>query len=99
MAKRKTPKVKDLRPETITQEQLEKLQSVIRTINQGQQQLGIIESQKHNILHDVMQVQAMLQEVQKELHDEYGTYDINVANGAIKYNDDNNETDKKDNDR
>ena len=99
MAKRKTPKVKDLRPETITQEQLEKLQSVIRTINQGQQQLGIIESQKHNILHDVMQVQAMLQEVQKELNDEYGTYDINVANGAIKYNDDNNETDKKDNDR
>ena len=99
MAKRKTPKVESLRPETITKEELEKLQNVIRTINQGQQQLGIIETQKHNILHDIIQVQTLLQTIQSEFEEKYGTYDVNVVDGAIKYNNDNDETDKKDNDR
>ena len=99
MAKRKTPKVESLRPETITKEELEKLQNVIRTINQGQQQLGIIETQKHNILHDIIQVQTLLQTIQSEFEEKYGTYDVNVVDGAIKYNNDNDKTDKKDNDR
>jgi len=101
MAKRKTPKV-DLRPraEKITEDQLKKLQGVIRTINQGQQQLGIIETQKHSILHDIVQVQDLLQTVQEEFKKEYGSYDVNIMDGTIKYNeDDNNEADKKDNDR
>ena len=88
MAKRKTPKVESLRPDSITKEELEKLQGIVRTINQGQQQLGIIETQKHNILHDVMQVQGLLQQVQKELEETYGTYDVNVMDGTIKYNED-----------
>ena len=98
MAKRKTPKVKDLRPETITQEELQKLQGIVKAMNQGQQQLGIIETQKHNILHDIVEIQNLLQTMQKEFVEVYGTYDVSIADGTIKYNDDN-KADKKDNDR
>ena len=85
MAKRKTPKVKDLRPEKITKEQLGKMQNVVRAINEGQQQLGMLESQKHALLHDVMQLQGVIGKIQQELKEEYGNIDINISDGAIKY--------------
>ena len=85
MAKRKTPKVKDLRPEKITKEQLSKMQNVVRAINEGQQQLGMLESQKHALLHDVMQLQGVIGKIQQELKEEYGNVDINISDGTIKY--------------
>ena len=85
MAKRKTPKVKDLRPEKITKEQLGKMQNIVRAINEGQQQLGMLESQKHALLHDVMQLQGVIGKIQQELKEEYGNIDINISDGAIKY--------------
>ncbi len=85
MAKRKTPKVKDLRPEKITKEQLSKMQNVVRAINEGQQQLGMLESQKHAMLHEVMQLQGVIGKIQQELKEEYGNIDINISDGAIKY--------------
>ena len=85
MAKRKTPKVKDLRPEKITKEQLKKLQNVVRAINEGQQQVGVLESQKHALLHDVMQLQGVIGKIQQELKEEYGNIDINISDGTIKY--------------
>ena len=85
MAKRKTPKVKDLRPDKISEEQLSKMQNVVRAINEGQQQLGMLESQKHALLHDVMQLQGVIGKIQQELKKEYGNIDINISDGAIKY--------------
>ena len=85
MAKRKTPKVKDLRPEKITKEQRGKMQNVVRAINEGQQQLGMLESQKHALLHDVMQLQGMIGKIQQELKEEYGNIDINISDGTIKH--------------
>ena len=60
MAKRKTPKVQNLRPETITKDELGKLQNVVRTINDAQKQIGVIEMQKHSILRDISQLQDMV---------------------------------------
>ena len=85
MAKRKTPKVKDLRPEKITKEQLSKMQNIVRAVNEGQQQLGILESQKHALLHDVMQLQGVIGKIQQELKEQYGNIDINISDGTIKY--------------
>ena len=88
MAKRKTPKVKDLRPDKISEEQLGKMQNVVRAINEGQQQLGILELQKHSLLHDVMQLQSVIGKIQQELKEEYGNIDVNINDGAIKYKED-----------
>ena len=86
MAKRKTPKVKDLRPEAISKAQLAKMQNVVKAINQGQSKIGMLESQKHELLHEVIQLQGMIGQIQKEIKEEYGDVDININDGSIKYN-------------
>ena len=35
----------------------------------------------------------------KEFKEKYGEFDVNIMDGTIKYNEDDNETDTKDNDR
>ena len=99
MAKRKTPKVKDLRPEKITDEQLTNMRQVVSAINKAQMDVGIIEVRKHEALHAITQMQTQIVELQNEFKEQYGTDDINIADGTIKYNDDNNEANKKNNDR
>ena len=84
MAKRKTPKVKDLGPKKITDEQLKEIQSVVRAIQSAQTDLGSIETKKHNILHEIMQLQNMANGIQEKLKEEYGDVDISIADGTIK---------------
>ncbi len=83
MAKRKTPKVKDLGPKKISEDQLNKIQNLVKAMNEGQQQLGMIETKKHNLLHDIMQLQDMVSAFQKELQEEHGNVDININDGSI----------------
>ena len=58
MAKRKTPKVENLRPEKVTNEQLTKIRSIVDRINSSQLEIGRIEARKHQILHQVAGVNA-----------------------------------------
>jgi len=100
MAKRKTPKVESLRPKTITQEELQKLQGVVKAINEAQMQLGMVETQKHNMLHEVVKLQDMVNAIQKDLVSKYGKHDVNIVDGTIKYNENgNDEANKEDNNR
>ena len=99
MAKRKTPKgdkIVDLKPkaEKITEEQLQKVQNTVNTLNRAQLELGMIETKKHNLLHNIMTVQDQLTLMQSEFEKEYGTNDINIQTGEINYKD--GEADKKD---
>ena len=67
MAKRKTPKVQDLRPDSITKEELQKLQNVVKIINEAQMQIGMLESQKHAMLHKLGNLNEVIEETKKEL--------------------------------
>jgi uncharacterized protein YecA (UPF0149 family) len=69
--------------EKITEEQLKQLQELVGTINNAQSQLGGIEMQKHQLLHQVTEVQAKLNEVQAELEKEYGKVSVNLQDGTI----------------
>ena len=100
MAKRKTPKVDkivDLKPksEKITEEQLKKVQGIVNAINRSQLDLGMLESRKHHLLHNIMSIQDQLTIMQGEFEKEYGTFDINIQDGTINY-EENVEADKKD---
>ena len=55
MAKTKKEEVIDLtpKPEKITEEQLKNLQDTISSINRFQLEIGINETRKHNLLHNV----------------------------------------------
>ena len=98
MAKRKTPKVKDLRPETITKEDLKQIQEVVGIINQLQTQIGMLESQKFEMLQLLDSRRSQTRVMHEKFMKQYGSADIDIATGKIKYNGDN-ETDKKDNSR
>ena len=78
-------KVVDLKPEAISEEQLQKIQGIVNMMNRGQMDLGILETRKHGMLHNIAAIQDQLTVIQGELEKEYGTYDINIQNGVINY--------------
>ena len=96
MAKNTTAKIKELKgikPEKITDEQLEKVQKLINNINRGQLEVGAMELQKHENMHGVTILRGELEALQGELEKEYGTIDIDIKNGTINYPKENGETD------
>ena len=83
MAKRKTKKVE--KPSKITNEELNKVQSVINDINRAQLEIGSFESKKHTLLHHVSILQEKLSEMQVEFEKTYGTANINIQDGTINH--------------
>ena len=91
MAKNTTKKIKELKkekPEKITNEELNQVQSVINDVNRAQLEVGSFESKKHNLLHHVAQLQEKLGGLQSEFEKTYGTVDINIQDGTINHNKD-----------
>tara|TARA_R100000951_G_scaffold92432_1_gene80871 strand:+ start:236 stop:511 length:276 start_codon:yes stop_codon:yes gene_type:complete len=89
----KKEEVVDLKPTNISEEQLKSIQEVVSNINQIHMETGRVESQKHSLLHSLVEHQTKLQTIQKELEDEYGKVNINIQTGEINHDV---ETDKKD---
>ena len=67
----------------ISEEQLKELQGHVNKINQAQLQLGGLESQKHSLLHSVVNMQNELTEFQNKLEEEYGKVSVNIQDGSI----------------
>lgn len=97
MAKRKTPKVKNLveKPTSITEEQLESLQGLIKKMNGIQAEMGRIELHKHNLAHEFKMLESAMQEEQVALQKQYGKVNINLQDGTIT-EEENVEVNKKD---
>ena len=87
MGKKKN-KVVDLKPEKISEEELTQLRNVVSAINKLQFDIGTIEVQKHNALHALFEGNDKLNEMQSNFKEKYGTDDINIQSGAIKYKED-----------
>ena len=88
MAKNTSKKIKELKgvkPEKINEEELNKVQSVINNINRAQLEIGSFETKKHNMLHHVSSLQDQLSKMQVEFKKNYGTDDINIQDGTINY--------------
>ena len=85
--KAKKDKIVDLKPkpEKISEEHLGKVQNTINSINQHQMELGVMETRKHNILHNLAGIQDQLTVLQEEFQKDYGTIDINIQDGTINY--------------
>jgi len=88
MAKRKTPKVTNLRPEKITDQRLQEVQQVISMTNQVKMEIGNTEARKHALLHELDGVNQKLQGIQKSLEEAYGKIDLDINTGEIKYPED-----------
>ena len=90
MAKTKTPKKEKLvdlkpRPEKVTDEELAKIQNAVNGVSNHQVEIGRMETRKHQLLHNLLQLQDQLSELQQDLQKEYNTIDINIETGEINY--------------
>ena len=83
MAKKKEKKVE--KPSKITNEELNKVQSVVHDINRAQLEIGSFETKKHSLLHHISKSQEKLGEMQLEFEKKYGTADIDIKEGTINY--------------
>ena len=72
----------------ITNDELNKVQSIINNINRAQLEIGTFESKKHNILHHITMLQEELSKMQVEFKKNYGTDDVNIQDGTINYDKD-----------
>ena len=82
MAKNKK-KVVDLKPKSITGEELASIQGLVRQMNIIQMDLGKIEVRKHMMNHEYTKLQESMQEEQVVLRKKYGDVNINIENGEI----------------
>ena len=91
----KNEKIVDLKPTSITTEELKRLQELVNLVNRGEMQIGNLEAKKHALLHQVIGIQEKMSELQKEFEAAYGKVDINITDGTINYPEDE-QADKED---
>ena len=93
MAKKKkenstTAKIKELtgvKPSKVNKEHLGKMQEIVSNINKIYLELGRLSATNHSYLHELAGKQDKLTLLQEELKTEYGTDDINIQDGTINY--------------
>tara|TARA_R110002012_G_scaffold14059_2_gene59055 strand:+ start:2464 stop:2775 length:312 start_codon:yes stop_codon:yes gene_type:complete len=92
MAKEKIESLKDIkeevkkeRPEKISEVHHENLQRLVNAVNSLQYNIGKMEQQKHTMLHNLSLTQDRINLFQDTLKKEYGTFDVNIADGVINY--------------
>jgi hypothetical protein len=89
----KIKELKGVKPEKVTDKQLEEVQNLINEINRSQIELGQMETKKHAILHSVSALQEKVGDMRDTFEKEYGTADINIQDGVINYPKENGQTD------
>ena len=77
------------KPKKITNEELNKLQDTVNIINKAQMQIGMLQSNIHQLLHHIAGKNDELALMQSNFKESYGTGDINISDGTIKYNENN----------
>ena len=85
---RKIKELKGIKPEKITDEQLAKVQDTVNNINRAQLEIGSMELKKHELMHSIAGLRDQLAMLQAEFEKEYGTFDINIQDGTINYEED-----------
>jgi len=66
----------------ITEEQLEKLVKIQRELNSILANIGVLESQKHSLLHQLADFNIESEDFKSELQAEYGSININLEDGS-----------------
>ena len=77
------------KPTKISNEELNKLQDTVNIINKAQMQIGMLQSNIHQLLHHIAGKNDELALMQSNFKESYGTDDVNITDGTIKYNENN----------
>ena len=68
----------------IKEEQLTKIKNQQEKLNDLIHNIGLLESQKHGLLHEIAKVNVDIEEYKQELEKEYGAININLEDGTYK---------------
>jgi vacuolar-type H+-ATPase subunit D/Vma8 len=68
----------------ITEEQLKQLQEQEGKKNAIKHDIGLLETQKHALLHAFAQVQEEQDKLKTQLEDEYGKINVNLQDGSYE---------------
>jgi hypothetical protein len=79
----------------ITTEQLETIVKGQKELNTLLVNIGILESQKHGLLHQIAEVNKFNEEFKSGLQEEYGAININLEDGSYTIVEDEKETEAK----
>ena len=103
MAKRKTPKTEKIvdlaSANKIDSKELVEVQQMVNALQMAQRDLGMIESRKHALCHDIMNMGASIDDHYSTLTKKYNCSDIDINTGTLKFNKDADSDNKKDNNR
>jgi vacuolar-type H+-ATPase subunit D/Vma8 len=67
----------------VTEKELENLQSLVNTINEGQATIGGLELQKQTLIEEVNGLIKQLKKEQAKMEKKYGDVTVNLTTGAI----------------
>ena len=79
----------------IKEEELKVIQENQKKLNELVNNIGLLEAQKHGLLHEIAVVNKEIEENKDELQSEYGSININLEDGTYTKVE-SNEQDKKD---
>ena len=65
----------------ITEEQLEKIKEQNQKLENIVVEIGVLESRKHGLLHQVAELNKVLEEYKSELEKEYGKISVDLTTG------------------
>ncbi len=68
----------------IKDEQLNKIKDQATKTNQFLNEIGYLESQKHQLLHNLAQLNEEINNYKQELEKEYGQVNINLEDGSYE---------------
>lgn len=69
----------------ITKEHLEVIVNYQKDLDNLLNNIGLLESQKHGLLHQIAEVNKNVEEFKVKLQEEYGDININLSDGSFTY--------------
>ena len=66
----------------ITKEELEKVVDQQKKINEILTSIGVLETQKHSLLHNISTINKDMEETKADLEGKYGSININLEDGT-----------------
>ena len=66
----------------IKEEQLSKITKQIEVLNNVTREIGLLETNKHQLLHNIAEINKDMNDFKNELEKEYGAVNINLEDGS-----------------
>ena len=74
--------MKKVETKTIKKDQLEKIIAQQKELGGLLTNIGVLETQKHSLLHQVAEINKEIEDFKSELESEYGAININLEDGS-----------------